>query len=92
AENLLASQGADLERGARRRQRFQKERARFAGRLLVNARLQMEGAAYYHAAFGGIFSEKRIRELLDDPVIALGLELGGVVRLENDWIIVKPLL
>ncbi len=89
AESLLASQGADLHRGARRRRRFQRERARFAGRLLVNVRLQQEGAAYYHAAFDGVYAHERVCELLDDPVIVLGLELGGVVRLEDDWVLMN---
>jgi len=83
AEAILAPEQGELCRSERRRRRFQRERARFAGRLLYDARMKHEGIAFYEAAFGLNSAQDELVDLLNDPVISLALELGGVLRLED---------
>lgn len=83
AEAILVPEDGAETRSERRRRRFQRERARFAGRLLYDARLKQEGIAFYEAAFGLDSGQNELDELLNDPLISLALELGGVLRLED---------
>ncbi len=83
AEAILVPDDGQYKPSQRRRRRFQRERARFAGRLLHNARLHREGRAYYEAISAQHALDIELATLLDDPLISLGLELGGVLRLSD---------
>jgi len=45
--------------------------------------MKQEGIAFYEAAFGLNSAQDELVDLLNDPVISLALELGGVLRLED---------
>ena len=69
-------------KGARRMGRFKEERRVFAGRLLHNRRLRVEQEAFYEA----VMVQSRCQDLLQDPLVVLGLELGGVVRVDDGYL------
>jgi hypothetical protein len=69
-------------KGARRVARFREERRVFAGRLLHNRRLRIEQEAFYEA----VMVQSRCRDLLQDPLVVLGLELGGVIRVDDGYL------
>lgn len=76
--------------GEARRERFQRERAVFAGRQLFYARLKREGQRFRQLINDMMSSywfervREQVEEALDDPLLALGLELGGSLRLDED--------
>jgi hypothetical protein len=79
-EQHMAQVAADvIGKGVRRAARFVRERQLYAGRLLHDKRLYIEGAAFYEA----IMRDFRRQQLLEDPLIMLGLELGGVIQLDD---------
>lgn len=71
----------------RRRERHRRQRRLFAARLLMRTRVLYEGNHLLHTltSVGRYLrrireSQKRVVEWLSDPLIALGLELGGVIE------------
>ncbi len=63
----------------RRKRRFARERQRFAGYLMLTSRYYADGHAYLQA----IRREQECQKLLSDPLVQVGLELGGVIALES---------
>lgn len=79
-EDHMAEAAADaVGKGVQRAARFIHERQIFAGWLLHRKRLYKEGTAFYQA----VMRDAECQRLLDDPLIALGLELGGVIQLDD---------
>lgn len=83
-------------KGAAREQRHERERQIFAARILFFARARCEGSAFrqWWQWFNGVperfiawcgqqieQNRQELQELLDDPLVQLGLELGGEVDL-----------
>ncbi|MDQ7034147.1 MAG: bifunctional DNA primase/polymerase [Anaerolineae bacterium] len=71
-------------KGARREAQFEREREIFAGRILHDKRLYFEKEAFY----GAVMRDAQCRELLKDPLLVAGLELGGAIQLDDGWYLV----
>ncbi|MGJ3239206.1 MAG: bifunctional DNA primase/polymerase [Anaerolineae bacterium] len=69
-----------LGKGDARAERYRAERQVFAGMILFNARIRREGKRYMRAVSEQVTYARRERDLLDDPLIQLAVELGGVPR------------
>ncbi|MEO1646647.1 MAG: hypothetical protein AAFR67_15765, partial [Chloroflexota bacterium] len=68
-------------KGDARVARYREERQIFAGVIMMNARIKQEGRCYTDAVQAQLRYQQETHSLLDDPLIVLGLELGGVIRL-----------
>lgn len=71
-------------KGSDRAEGYRREREVFAGVILFNARLKREGKIYMAAVSEQVAYDNEARRILDDPLIALGLELGGVLRMDEN--------
>ena len=71
-------------KGSARAEKYRAERQVFAGVILFNARIKREGKQYMAVVSEQLSYQSEAKRLLDDPLIALGLELGGVLRMEGD--------
>ncbi|MEO1286381.1 MAG: bifunctional DNA primase/polymerase [Chloroflexota bacterium] len=71
-------------KGDVRAEKYREERRVFAGVLLFNARLRCEDRLFMDAVSSQVVYHRQMQEMLDDPVILMGLELGGVVRLGDE--------
>ena len=71
-------------KGSARAEKYRAERQVFAGVILFNARIKREGKQYMAVVSEQLRYQSEAKCLLDDPLIALGLELGGVLRMEDD--------
>jgi len=78
-EAQVLSKSSVSGKGAARAARFQVERELFIGWRILNVRLGREKDAFAEA----VKFITRCRELLEDPLLALALELGGVVYLDD---------
>jgi len=75
-----------LGKGQARRARFQREREVYAGYTVFQARMRSEGKVYRQAISRSQAQRRyarRVEALLADPLVLLGLELGGVVCLDE---------
>lgn len=68
-------------KGEARAERFRRERQFRAGRLLSDARYRAEGDVYLNPLSQQYEWFSRVQEILDDPVLQMGVELGGIIRL-----------
>lgn len=71
-------------KGSARAEKYRVEREIFAGVILFNARIKHEGKQYMAVVSEQVRFHNEAKRLLDDPLIALGLELGGVLRMDNE--------
>lgn len=68
-------------KGQARVERFRRERQFRAADFLLEARYRVEGETYLRAASDQEMWFSHVQKVLDDPVIELGVELGGIVAL-----------
>lgn len=67
-------------KGDARVARYRHERQVFAGYILFNARVRQEKQHYIRAVSHQFALKREAQAILDDPLIQLGFELGGVLR------------
>lgn len=67
-------------KGDARVAKYRREREIFAGYIIVNARIRREGRSYTDAVSRYQLVRREYKEALEDPLLRLGLELGGVLR------------
>lgn len=71
-------------KGSERAEGYRREREVFAGVILFNARIKREGKVYMAYVSQQVSYHRQVQAVLDDPLLMLGLELGGVLRLNTD--------
>ncbi|MGB7341870.1 MAG: bifunctional DNA primase/polymerase [Phototrophicaceae bacterium] len=71
-------------KGDERARKYREEREVFAGVILFNARIRREGKMYMNAVSQQLAYQRQSQQLRDDPLIMLGIELGGVLRMEGE--------
>lgn len=69
-------------KGDARVEKHRKEREVFAGVILFNARIRGEGKKFMRAVSEQMYYLRESQRLLDDPLVQLAIELGGVPRIE----------
>ena len=67
-------------KGDARAEKYREERRVFAGVILFNSRIRGEGKKFMSAVSEQVVYHRQMQEMIDDPLILMGLELGGVVR------------
>jgi hypothetical protein len=68
-------------KGESRAERFRRERQFRAAHFLADARYRAEGDAYLKPLSQQYEWFCRVKEVLDDPVLQMGIELGAAVKL-----------
>lgn len=89
-ESYVRSFSKKIGAGKRREERHKEERRVFAGRILLEARLRQEGIGIRRDFDGNLLLEdvwNRAMELRNDPVVAMGLELGGEIHVRSGFML-----
>lgn len=70
-------------KGDARVAKHRREREIFAGVILFNARIRQEGKKYMRAVSEQVYYQRESERLLNDPLVQLAIELGGVPRIQE---------